>query len=378
MNLTIIKGESSNNVLRRFADDLQTAFQIKGISSKMIDLSNEMEAELITNDKYLDSADALLTFNCLLGDAKNNFTGESLLRNLQIPYIGWLVDDPIYHLKRLRPHISQRFTLCPSEHHLKFLELEKIHSKNKILLSGTTNNKTVHDFKERKIDILIIASFMGDGKSLFLKFKDSYYDLLIKKTLDHISKDKYLRIADALKIQSKRLGYQIDLNNPIDLEIASLLHLYQRIIDRNNIIKTICSSSFKVTLIGDGWGNVIAPLTNVDFLNSMDTINTDLYIQKSKVVLSINSNNGACERVFNAMSYGCCVLSDNSTTLELLFKENKDIVFFNKNMMGNINNILSNILESSNGESIASRGYKNVNENHLWGNRVESLLSYIK
>lgn len=377
MKLTIFKGASSNNVLRRFADDLQAAFQIKGVFIKMIDLSNEMGVELITNNKYLDNTDALITFNCLLGDSKNISTGEFLLKNLQIPFIGWLVDDPIYHLNRLRPHIPKRHTLCPSEHHLKFIETEKIHSKNKILLSGTSSKETIYDFKERTIDILIIASFMGDANSLFLKFKDSYYDLLIKKTLEYLSKDKYLRVADALKIQSNRLGYEINYNNPIDLEIAYLLHLYQRIIDRNNIIRSICSSPFNVTLIGDGWEKFLGLLPNVIFLNNMDTRNTDTYIQRSKIVLSINSSNGACERVFNAMSYGCCVLSDNSTSLESLFKENKDIVYFNKNTMHNINNILGNILESGNGESIANRGYKNVGGNHLWENRVDSLLSYI-
>jgi spore maturation protein CgeB len=377
MKITILKGASSNNVLRRFADDLETAFQNKDISTRMVDLTNEDETELISNNKYLDDANALITFNCLLGDQKNKTTGELLLKNLKIPFIGWLVDDPIYHLNRLRPYIPQRFTLCPSEHHLKFLETEKIHSKNKILLSGTSSKETIYSFKERNIDILIIASFMGDGRSLFLKFKDSYYDLLIKKTLEHISQDKYLRVADALKTQSRRLGYEINFNNSIDLEIASLLHSYQRIIDRNNIIKTICASPYKVTLIGEGWENFLEPCPNVIFLDSMATENADSYIQRSKVVLSINSSNGACERVFNAMSYGCCVLSDNSTTLDLLFKENKDVVFFNKNTMHNINNILGNILESGNGELIASRGYKNVRDNHLWNNRVDSLLSYI-
>jgi hypothetical protein len=174
--------------------------------------------------------------------------------------------------------IDQHIETLPS--HLKFLETEKIHSKNKILLSGTSSKETLYDFKERNIDILITASFMGDAKKLFLKFKDSYHDLLIKKTLEYISKDKYLRVADALKIQSKRLGYQINFNNAIDLEIASLLHSYQRIIDRNNIIKTICSSPYKVTLIGEGWENFLEPCPNVVFLNSMATENVDSYIQR--------------------------------------------------------------------------------------------------
>lgn len=373
MTYTIFKGTSSNNVLRKFADDLHIAFIEKGLQSVVLDLTEDDVLQTVINNEFLNYSTSVVTFNSLLGDAYSADSSKPLFAELPIPYIGWLVDDPIYHLNRLKPYIPKRFTLCPSDHHIKHLEVEKVQAKNSVLLAGTSKKESILDFKDRPIDILIAASFMGMPDLNINNFPEGVYQLLVNKTIDQLSGDKYVRVFDALLSQSRRLGYDL-LLDPNYPALAMHIHLNERKKDRLNIIKAIAETGLNITIIGKGWGAILPPHEHLTFINEVNTEALDDFVSKSKLVLALNSSNGACERVFNAMSYGCCVLGDFSTTLETLFKEGKDIVFYEKNNFKNLKNKLSDLLHSNMAESMASRGLAKVESSHLWTHRVDEIV----
>ena len=373
MTYTIFKGTSSNNVLRKFADDLHIAFIDKSQRSIVLDLTEDDVLQTVINNEFLNYSTSVVTFNSLLGDAYSADTSKPLFAELPIPYIGWLVDDPIYHLNRLKPYIPKRFTLCPSDHHIKHLEVEKVQAKNSVLLAGTTKKESILDFKDRPIDILITASFMGTPDLNINNFPEGVYQLLVNKTIDQLSGDKYVRVFDALLSQARRLGYDL-LLDPNYPALAMHIHLNERKKDRLNIIKAIAETGLNITIIGKGWEAILPPHEHLTFINEVNAEALDYFVSKSKLVLALNSSNGACERVFNAMSYGCCVLADFSTTLETLFKEGKDIVFYEKNNFKNLKNKLNDLLHSNMAESMASRGLAKVESSHLWNHRVDEIV----
>jgi spore maturation protein CgeB len=208
-------------------------------------------------------------------------------------------------------------------------------------------------------------------------FPEGVYQLLVAKTIDQLSGDKYVRVFEALLSQARRLGYDL-LLDPNYPSLAMHIHLNERKKDRLNIIKAIAESGLNITIVGKGWEAVLPPHDNLKFINEVNAEELDDFVSKSKLVLALNSSNGACERVFNAMSYGCCVLGDFSTTLEALFKDGKDIVFYEKNNFKNLKNKLNDLLNSNMAESIASRGLKKVESCHLWTNRTDEITSLIK
>jgi glycosyltransferase involved in cell wall biosynthesis len=175
--------------------------------------------------------------------------------------------------------------------------------------------------------------------------------------------DKYF---GGLKIDLSKVLFVFSCND--ESKISPILK------DRLNIIKAIADSGLNITIIGNGWETVLPPHEHIKFINAVNAEALDGFVSKSKLVLALNSSNGACERVFNAMSYGCCVLGDFSTTLETLFKDGKDIVFYEKNNFKNLKNKLNDLLNSNMAESIASRGLKKVESSHLWTNRVDELI----
>ena len=373
MTYTVFKGTSSNNVLRKFADDLHNAFIEKGLQSVILDLTEDDVLQTVINNEFLNYSTSVVTFNSLLGDAYSANSSKPLFSELPIPYIGWLVDDPIYHLNRLKPYIPKRFTFCPSDHHIKHLEIEKVQAKNSVLLAGTSKKKSILDFKDRPIDILIAASFMGMPDLNINNFPEGVHQLLVKKTIDQLSGDKYVKVFDALISQARRLGYDL-LLDPNYPSLAMHIHLNERKKDRLNIIKAIAECGLNITIVGKGWETILSPLDNLSFINEVDAEALDDIVSKSKLVLALNSSNGACERVFNAMSYGCCVLGDYSSTLESYFKDGKDIVFYEKNNFKNLKNKLIDLINSNMAESIASRGLKKVESYHLWEHRVDKLI----
>ena len=107
-NILLLKGASKYNVVRCFVDFLGEGLRKNHCNVEVWDLCHmdDTEVEARIKEWETDVPDAILSFNAI--------GKESFQQYQDIPFIGWLVDHPIFHHLRLFLHTQDILSF----HHL--------------------------------------------------------------------------------------------------------------------------------------------------------------------------------------------------------------------------------------------------------------------
>ena len=378
MKILALKGSSENNVLRVFVDELSSALCSLGVAVDVLDFEEHSDLSYflkILNDK---SYDGIFSFNALLGDLIITPSNFSFLAELKKPYIAWMVDNPIYHHARLKNEIPKRHVICPSRHHLQFLRQAKIIGQSSILLAGASNfNQQPIAFSNRNIQVLLLATWMGEPVKFWLEIEDELVKELAPMAIELLIRDSSCNSVQALQISARSLGVNFEFS---EAWINFCVHLqsYIRCLDRIEIVRCIANSGIPITLVGNGWESNLKNTGNINFCPNIDASDAWKMYDDSKVVINLNSSNGACERLFNAIGRGACVVSDESETLKDYFKINKDIAFFDRRNPNTIISLIKDLLKDNRAEWMAKRGWIKVGNAHTWKNRAIDILNIFK
>jgi glycosyltransferase involved in cell wall biosynthesis len=373
-----LKGSSENNVLRVFVDELSSALRLSGVSVDVLDFeehSNSSHFLEILNDK---SYDGIFTFNSLLGDLIIPPSEFSFLAELKKPYIAWMVDNPIYHHARLKSEIPKRHVICPSRHHLQFLKMSKIVGNSSILLAGASNfNEQPVSFSNRNIPVLLLATWMGEPVKFWFDSEDKLVKELAPRAIELLMRDPSCNTINALQVSARSLGVKFEYSESW-INFCVHLQSYIRCLDRLETVRCLANSGMPITLVGNGWESNLINTGNINFCQNIDANETWKMYDDSKVVINLNSSNGACERLFNAIGRGACVVSDESETLRDYFKINKDIAFFDRRNPVTIVNLIKELLKDTRAEWMAKRAWIKVANDHTWNNRATEILNIFK
>lgn len=369
------KGSSDNNVLRVFVDELCNSLRYSGLEVEIIDFEDQVNSsdflQILNSREY----DGLFSFNALLGDFTISQDKVPFLASLNKPYVAWLVDNPIYHHARLKSDLPKRHIICPSRHHLQFLRNAQIKGNQSVLLAGATNfNEFPTSFLNRKIEVLLLATWMGEPYKFWLESNDPLVKTLAPMAIALLMKDPQCNTVHSLQISARSLGVKFEFSEPW-INFCVHLQSYIRCLDRIEIVKSLANSGINLTIVGNGWESNLKNKGNISFLSNIDANETWRLYDNSKIVINLNSSNGACERLFNAAGRGACVISDESETLKEYFKINKDIVFFDRRNPNTIINLIKNLQKDNRAEWIAKRGWTNVANHHTWNKRANSLIN---
>lgn len=370
MKFLVLKGRSTNNVLRVFADEMAEALNRDGHEAAILDLCLPQPTNDIQRLISDASLGAVLTFNVLMGDI-----GFPLLEKMTARYIGWLVDDPIYHTGRVLGEMHRRHTLCPSRHHITYIRKIGAKGSASLMLAGASiTNQPTQNFADRDIPILLAASWMGLPEEIWQTVDDPVIRKFMAETLLLLKNDRHVKVFEALDTVARRYGYKFEPNVEW-LAMAQHLHLNLRKQDRLAVVQALNESGLPFTLIGSDWGDHIDFSPNVTVLPSVDAEALEAFVRRAKIVVNLNASNGACERAFNAMAAGACVITDESSTLADLFKGGKEIEFFDRRHPSTIAKTVGDLLASgSRLEAIAARGQKRVREDHTWQSRARAIV----
>lgn len=370
MKFLVLKGRSTNNVLRVFADEMADALIRDGHEAGFLDLSLPQTTNDIQRLISDASLDAVLTFNVLLGDI-----GFPLLEKMTARYIGWLVDDPLHHTGRLLGQMHRRHSICPSRHHITYIRKIGVKGSASLMLTGASiSDQPTQSFADRDIPILLAASWMGLPEETWQTVEDPFIRKFMAEALLILKSDSHVKVFEALDTVARRNGFKFEPNVEW-LAMAQQLHLYLRKLDRLAVVQALNESSLPFTLIGSGWREHIDFRPNATVLQSVDADALDVFVRRAKIVVNLNASNGACERAFNAMASGACVITDESSTLTDLFKRGKEIEFYDRRNPYTIAKTVGDLLASGPRlEAIAARGQKRVSEDHTWKSRARTIV----
>lgn len=373
-----LKGSSENNVLRVFVDELSSALRLSGVAVDILDFEENSDSSHILKNLNNKSYQGIFTFNSLLGDLKISPSGACFLATLKKPYIAWMVDSPIYHHARLKSEIPKRHVICPSSHHLQFLKLAKIIGKSSLLLAGATNfNQQPVNFAHRNIPVLLLATWMGEPVKFWLESEDELVKELAPMAIELLMRDSSCNSVQALQLSARSLGVKFEYSEAW-INFCAHLQTYIRCLDRIETVKCLANSGLPITLVGNGWESNLKNTGNISFFSNIDANEAWKVYDDSKIVINLNSSNGACERLFNAIGRGACVVSDESETLRDYFKINKDIAFFDRRNPITIVNLIKYLLNDNRAEWMAKRGWVKVANDHTWNSRATSIVNIFK
>lgn len=380
MFFIVIKPDSTNGVLGSFSENLNNSLIKNGMESVLLDCSISFDIINLSNIVTANSEKKciIISFNGALGELYIEKDKNKYFDTLNCLNIAWMVDDVSYHYNRLKNSSNKKIIICTSEYHFETLDSMDLNAIKILGLAGTTSdNLNSNSFHKRDFDIIIPATWMGEP----LRFWDNINDNLTKKII--LETIKILKNSDELNYFKvfKYSCIKNNINPKFDDNFFNLINLMQnyfRSFDRKKVISEFLNSDFKIGLIGSGWEKIFSSHKNFTIFDNISHSNIKDYYSNAKFVINFNSENGASERLFDALSVGCGVITSGNDILNNYFNYNNGVVFYDRLATGSA---FDNFMIANNDINF----YKNVEtgsqyvlNNHTWDYRARSLIKFLK
>jgi hypothetical protein len=378
MKVLLLKGHSRNDVLRVFVDRLSQAFlSIEAVAVDVINLPVFSSHKLNDVIELLSGYDAIISFNAIQADCSVEHNGQTdyLFNILKTKHICWMVDDIVYHLARLQAPNPNRITLCTSEQHIQTANALGLDGVWLQRLAAGDLCTEIKPHAARQYDVAIAVSWMGKPEKFWLHFESNIQqaieDTLI--CLDHTI------ICNAFPIFSKKIReLNLCLTDKTLQYLLSEIHSYIRKRDRQAIIDRIIESGISVALIGSGWTDLCFKRSNVTTFDDVHYSEIGAIYQEARIVVNLNAENGACERVFDGIESGAMIFSDFSNALYQIFSHDNGVLFYQKHRSEESIQALLHILAQGKTETLARKAQVVVSNGQTWKHRATELYQLLK
>lgn len=377
-NILILKGISKYNVVRCFADSLAEGLRNNHCNVEVLDLCamDDVEIERRLNEWETDVPDAILSFNAI--------GKESIQKHTDIPFIGWLVDHPIFHHLRLLEWGSKDYAICIDGSHKALIDnhYRNVEGTYFIPHAGIEGNKKL-PFSERKIDVLFSGTYTSsDGCLKELQNVLQPYEQKIAFILINKMQEQNLTLEQALE------SFMVENDIPFtDEEFTHLclryvyVDCFMRAFFREELFRTLTDNGITVDIYGDKWDQF--ECNNKEYLRlhePLDFMDTVEVMGNAKISLnSIPSfKAGGHERIFTAMLNGALCVTDSNAWLEEQFKDGEEIVYYsNERMQAVASAIIYYLEDEEEATRITENAYRVAKEKHTWEVRAKEVLRII-
>jgi len=248
------------------------------------------------------------------------------IENQDLRYFGWLVDYPTYHTSRLDSGYPSKniFTSNPQHSHFIHAMTQSTYAGPMHLGVSEIAQGKSYPMHLRPFDVVFIGSWMDLPEKPWEESSDELVKKLTQQALDILLSDDS---ADAFLVLDKKFKhYGIDLTQNTSLmnTLVRFLDMYMRKYLRLKMMRSIVQSGLKTLIVGTGWSDHFSG----DHLYFHDPVDNHLIgeiYKNCKIAICLNSNNGGCERAYQAIASGCGVFSFGGLPIERMAQENQGI-----------------------------------------------------
>lgn len=387
MKVLLIKAMAEGHPYSHFGFSLQRALSELGHEAVVSDQSihvvngaapaNHLAAELQAS-RY----DAVLSFSSFFGGVTLN-DGRSLFDALDVKFVGWQLDHPIYAPQSLVSALQRRYAVYSNPNHLRYAQAVKLPGRATTMLPGGEPPRgEVKDFRSRKWPIFVAATWNGEPQRLWEQLEDSPGKRLLRGIVERLLADREASVLDAFNDTSAKLklGARLGDDPGFDAQMRNFLCeplTYVRNVDRINIVRSLVDAGLPVTICGTGWETFLGERSNVTYVGQVKFEDLPALYGDSRIVLNLNAGNGACERAVYAALAGAAVASDHSAPLDELFGSGEGIGFFNRAKPLTVANVVGRLLDVNQGEAVARAGQEKAMRSGLWRHRAQQLVDFV-
>lgn len=380
MKIGIFKGHSNNSVLRTLADEIATDAEKAGYLTDLIDIAI-LNQEIFENIKTrLADLDIIICFNAI-GIELVDSNGAYILNTVRAVAVLWFVDDPAYYYNRLIIPLNNKFIIYPNPNHAGYIDLVSPATPHRAMLCGHPEYPLYpDDVDSSDRSITLALSWHGEPLPFWEGVPGGNTRKIIEHTVSELRGERELCVYPVLEYFFKKISgvslSELGANPTISMAICSITDYFRKL-DRINLIRALGASGLPITLIGNGWENLCAEMTNIKIVKEVAYKDLHLLYLKSYVVLNMNAANGGCERAFSALASGACVLSDYSAYLDSITQNNPTVGFYDRTSCSDVAEKIEALHTKRKTHTQIHRIGPQTGQ-HLWRNRIAEINTFTK
>lgn len=383
--ILLFKGFSQYDVVRNFIDDLAMAFQALGKNTLVVDLaSKEHTPQVIQNAFSVDCAFAC-GFNLNGSDLGFGQEGVKFFRDVGIPYVGMLVDHPLYHYSKFRlineAGMPDSFLItCVDKEQLGVMEYcGRVGFSTFLPHAGSyaDGGDGYKDMGDRSKDIVFCGSY-GTPK---ITWAESPVKPILDDIAEYMLSVGNIQVHDALQQVLKMRNYVLrpDFFQRV-LYLVVHVDSYVRSVWRGKLINELANAGINLHLYGNGWEQLPCA-KKVNIHKAVGFREALTLMSDAKIILNLANffSHGSHERVFSAMLNGAVALTDVNDYWRDKFEENKEIVTYSALQMDELPEKITTLLaDLPRLNAIAHAGNKKAEQFHTWKARAEEIIGHVR
>lgn len=383
----VIKAHSAYNVLRRATDEIAEGFIKNGYDVEMFDTT---ELDDLNYTEFIDVSIRILTDNeyTMIFSMQSIFSDvfifdKPFIDFLKTPFVGYIVDDPMFHSKRLMPTSDNYHLCCIDKNHINFIKkYYKNISNVHLLYHGGFNYKgDIIPLKEREIDVFISGTYCNKQDLINSITKNTDENMtFVYDIIDILEKQQFPSVPKVIEeiITKENLDLTIDEMKNLFEGLVTTLDLYIRNYYRLVTIDALVESGVKVTVCGNGFSKYEGKnKDNITILSDtgIDIEETLKVMANSKIVLNTTATHtGSHERVYTTMNCGAVCVTNEIPDMVDVFKDNEDYILYDLLEISDLPNKVINILNNLDyAQKIADNG-RMKSQNYKWENRALDII----
>lgn len=378
--LILLSQDICHGLLDSMAYNLGQELNKIGIETSYFDIKQEAPEKIV---EYLDN-DILAVVDYYSGILNLTIAdGIKLFDVIGVPIFQFLFDYPIYVENILGCELKNYHALCMDRDYIN--ALADIYSVGKAYFLPIPGKEGINikPWLDRKHDIVFVGVYVN-YRDILRMFDDCERDVkqfaydYFATMINHVE----LNHMDALRasLDAKGISYDNSLLHRFFLQYGKVGRASRAYI-REQMIKVLLDSGFKIDVYSDSWNN---PIWNgYDNLVVHDVINEDEYLTllgDSKISLNCLYGNkaGFTERHGNSMLNGAISVTDRTDYLVENFTDQEDIVFYDLDNLNQLPSRVQWILNNPNeAEKISMSARNKAMECYTWNNACELFLQIL-
>ncbi len=354
------------NVMRMIATELRRTHAVDILNSG-VKTSQEVCRQLLAQDY-----DVLLTYNRSGTDIRDS-DGVPVLSKIQVCNVAWLTEHPLCFYDKYLASQSNRHFIFANESHAAFAAHMGLKGSFSSSLFGSTVQVPGKQHRNRKFDVCVAAQWRGpaEDNAFWLRENKATQDFFrdVVDLHDHEpNRDTFMTYLTAATAR----GVDIQAG-PGHAVAMRAVYWYMRKLERIRMVNALVESGLSVALIGgDSWKSVLRPSPRLTLLPACTHQAVVQWYRDARTVVCTNGYNGASERVFDAMSAGALVVSEDAPHLVSALGDSAAAFFYRPNRLHDRVGELAELIRSGRSQEIANSGRQSFVEGHTWRQRIDA------
>ena len=373
-SILLFKGTVQYGVTNRFVEDMEQAYGDAGVPVTTIQLTDDLET---TKDRLTKALENKPLFALgVNGIGQFTIEGGSLYDVGGFPHVSWLVDHPVYHMKRMET-LPRKFGVLGlvDQEHESFVEASVPHAVATLFLPHAGCVAMTAEEKERDLDLI----FCGTGaspnslRSAWANFPENEVACL-EAGIEIGAAHPRLPLMEVATQVFRELRQEP--NRALFLNVMLHVERFLRTQDRYMALKALDEQKAPVDVFGAGWD--FADFSHHRIHDSVDFESALSLFKRARMALNVSwfFTSGAHERIFSAMLNGCISLTHSSKYLDSLPRFAESACIY-RDATSLVDSVRSTLADKKRVKELGDAGKRFSEAGHTFRHRATELRSKI-